>query len=95
MSKLVERLRGTYPTGPFGKRDITPYIPAIQVEAAARIEELEAALRDQCEAAEYWAGCDECVSHGDAASEILSSGGAWPSISYTKARQVLGKQEDK
>lgn len=60
MSDLVERLRGTYSTGPFGKRDFSRFTPAIQTEAADRIEALEGAFvalsRD---AAVYYANPDD------------------------------------
>lgn len=42
MSDIEQRLRGTYSTGPFGKRDFAPYIPPIQIEAADHIAALEA-----------------------------------------------------
>lgn len=48
-------------------------------------------LREMCEAMEYWAGCDESISHHDAGGEIMSSGGAWPSVSYAKARAYLSR----
>ena len=41
---LVDRLRGLYSVGPkgeYGKRDFSEFIPAISLEAANRIEELE------------------------------------------------------
>ena len=41
MSDIEQRLRGTYSTGPFGKRDFAPYIPPIQIEAADHIAALE------------------------------------------------------
>ena len=47
MSDLTDRLRGTYSTGPFGKRDFSPYIPAIQTEAAIEIERLTALVDER------------------------------------------------
>ena len=79
MSGMVERLRGTYSTGPFGKRDFAPYIPAIQTEAAARIEELEAALRF------YGSEWKTAAFHMTPTQKLLDDEG------YI-ARQVLGKQ---
>ncbi len=38
---LVRRLRGQYSMGPFGTRDFSPYIPAIQEEAAEALEALQ------------------------------------------------------
>lgn len=51
MSKtLVDRLRGLYSVGPkgeYGKRDFSEFIPAISLEAADRIEELENELLEK------------------------------------------------
>ena len=46
---LVQRLRGQYEVGDnreFDNRDFSKFIPAISLEAADRIEELELALKD-------------------------------------------------
>lgn len=51
--------------------------------------DLREALTDMCAAMEYWAGCDEGCSEDEAASEIMSSGGAWPATSYEQARKAL------
>ena len=48
MTNLVSRLRGEYSVGPdnvYGTRDFSEFIPAISLEAATRIEELESALK--------------------------------------------------
>lgn len=45
--KLTDRLRGNYKIGPngvYGTRDFSTFIPPICIEAAERIEELEAML---------------------------------------------------
>lgn len=45
--KLVNRLRGQYEIGEgamYGKRDFSDFIPAISLEAADRIEQLENAI---------------------------------------------------
>jgi hypothetical protein len=47
------------------------------------------ALEEMCGAAEYWAGCAEGCSEDEASSEIMSSGGVWPSMAYNEARQAL------
>jgi len=47
MSDLVNRLRGTYAIGPkgvYGTRSFADFIPPISLEAADRIEVLEAKL---------------------------------------------------
>ncbi len=52
MSDLVNRLRGVYAVGPegvYGTRDFADFIPPISLEAATRIEELEAALSETYE----------------------------------------------
>tara|TARA_R110002124_G_scaffold185198_1_gene352660 strand:- start:30 stop:362 length:333 start_codon:yes stop_codon:yes gene_type:complete len=41
---IVNRLRGFYSLGPFGTRNMTPYVMPICIEAASRIEELEATI---------------------------------------------------
>jgi len=49
MDKLVNRLRGQYEIGEgamYGKRDFSDFIPAISLEAATRIEDLEGVLND-------------------------------------------------
>lgn len=58
------------------------------VRACNSYPSLLEALEDMCAAAEYWAGCDEGCTPDDAESEILGAGGAWPSLSYRKAREV-------
>ena len=48
MSDLVNRLRGQYSVGPdgvYGTRSFADFIPPISLEAAKRIEALEAQLR--------------------------------------------------
>ena len=48
MDKLTNRLRGQYSVGPeniYGTRSFADFIPPISLEAANRIEELEAMLR--------------------------------------------------
>ena len=55
------------------------------------VDELVEALEDFCRAAEYWAGCDEGCTADTASSEIMGSGGAWPALSYDKARHLLAK----
>lgn len=68
---------------------------AVENEANARLiaaaPELVEALRDMCAAAEYWAGCDEGVTPDAATSEIMSAGGAWPSVSYGNAHALLAR----
>lgn len=56
-----------------------------------RVEDarLREALEEMCAAAEYWAGCDEGCSPDEASSEIMSSGGAMPSLAYDKAHAAL------
>ena len=47
MNTLVNRLRGQYEVGPdneFGTRSFAEFIPPISLEAAQRIEDLEAML---------------------------------------------------
>ena len=47
MNTLVNRLRGQYEVGPdnvFGTRSFADFIPPISLEAAQRIEDLEAML---------------------------------------------------
>lgn len=44
---LTNRLRGIYEVGPngeFGKRSFADFVPAISLEAASRIEELESLI---------------------------------------------------
>ena len=70
-------------------------VAAAVAERDAKIAGLVEALREMCESAEYWAGCDEGVSTDNTASEIMSSGGAWPAASYRLARAELAKHEGK
>lgn len=41
---IVDRLRGFYSQGPFGKRDFSPYVPPICNEAADEITQLREQL---------------------------------------------------
>lgn len=52
-------------------------------------------LRDVLGAMEYWAGCDEGCTADTASSEIMSSGGAWPSTTYDKAKTDLAAWDAK
>jgi hypothetical protein len=62
-----------------------------KIVSATRGEDarLREALEEMCAAAEYWAGCDEGCSPDEASSEIMSSGGAMPSLAYDRARAAL------
>ena len=64
MSDIVERLRGTYSTGPFGKRDFAPFIPAIQVEAADEIERLQTRLAEAERDAERYRWLRDHINKG-------------------------------
>jgi hypothetical protein len=88
-----------WPNGicPFSTGDLKALVADLKSAAAALTQApapvdmgvLQEALEDFCQAAEYWAGCDEGCTPDAASSEIMSSGGAWPAQAYDKARHIL------
>lgn len=89
--ELTERLREYAKDWRTRAADASPPIEAADVIEALRKreQELVEALYQMCGAAEYWAGCDEDCTPDVASSEIMSSGGAWPSVAYDRARRAL------
>jgi len=63
MRDLKERLRGHYTCGPFGTRDFSSYIPAISIEAADYIEQLEQQLADANELIKQYRDAESQVTH--------------------------------
>ena len=60
-----------------------------------KAQALADALRDALRSMEYWAGCDEGCTADAASSEIMGSGGAWPSDAYDKATAALAAWDAK
>ena len=67
---------------------------AFIVRACNNHDALLEALEEMYQAMEYWAGCDEGCSADTASSEIMSSGGAWPSVAYANARAAIAAATD-
>lgn len=79
MTDLVERLRGQYSMGPFGKRDFAPYVPAIQIEAADAIETLRAGIWALLAVTEHGSNSGKVFAARVAAySALRATGGAEP-----------------
>jgi hypothetical protein len=76
---LVDRLRGQYKVGPdnvYGTRSFADFIPPISLEAAARIEVLEAAVNDMRSLMESSVGVVGLHMNGDVATwSDLEEGG--------------------
>jgi hypothetical protein len=79
VDRLVNRLRGQYGIGPgkeFGTRSFADFVPPISLEAANRIEELEAMLRKKMDLIK----CGIAVNY---------SGSPYENELYTEASKLL------
>ena len=78
MNNLVKRLRGQYQVGPdedvLGTRDFSDFIPAISLEAADRIEELETVIKPLIKVLRGWEpdyDCPDQMGNWQEAMELL------------------------